>query len=287
MSTILKRILALSLVLILAFAFVGCAEEELTQEEVDQIVANAVAASAEVDSYKFDMNMPMTTMEVIGGAQPGEMAMAVDGAGVVDNASQEMQMTMNMTMDIPEQGEQEMAMETYLVGEWMYMKMSMDEQWMKMQLTEEMWEPQSQIDQQVELLETATEVNYLRSENVDGTACYIMEIVPSMEALGNSLSQRLGMIPGMEGIDFSELDLASLFKEMSFKQWIAKDSYLTMKSGAHMLMEMSPGDVGATGEDFEKMTMSMDTVTELYDYNQAVSIELPEEALEAPEMLGL
>jgi hypothetical protein len=287
MSTILKRILALSLVLILAFAFVGCAEEEVTQEEVDQIVANAVAAGAEVDSYKFDMNMPMTTMEVIGGAQPGEMAMAFDGAGVVDNASQEMQMTMNMTMDIPEQGEQEMAMETYLVGEWMYMKMSMDEQWMKMQLTEEMWEPQSQIDQQVELLETATEVNYLRSENVDGTACYIMEIVPSMEALGNLLSQWLGMIPDMEGIDFSELDLASLFKEMSFKQWIAKDSYLTMKSGAHMLMEMSPGDVGATGEDFEKMTMSMDTVTELYDYNQAVSIELPEEALEAPEMLGL
>ena len=286
MSTILKRILALSLVLILAFAFVGCAEEELTQEEVDQIVANAVAASAEVDSYKFDMNMPMTTIEVIGGAQPGEMAMAVDGAWVVDNASQEMQMTMNMTMDIPGQGEQEMAMETYLVGEWMYMKMSMDEQWMKMQLTEEMWETQSQIDQQVELLETATEVNYLRSENVDGTACYIMEIVPSMEALGNLLSQRLGMIPGMEGIDFP-VDLASLFKEMSFKQWIAKDSYLTMKSGAHMLMEMSPGDVGATGEDFEKMTMSMDMVTEVYDYNQAVSIELPEEALEAPEMLDL
>ena len=50
--------------------------------------------------------------------------------------------------------------------------------------------------------------------------------------------------------------------------------------------EMSPEDVGATEEDFGKMTMDMNIEMKLYDYNQAVSIELPPEALEAPEMPG-
>ena len=35
MSSIAKKMLALSLVLILSFAFIGCAEEELAQEEID------------------------------------------------------------------------------------------------------------------------------------------------------------------------------------------------------------------------------------------------------------
>jgi hypothetical protein len=52
-------------------------------------------------------------------------------------------------------------------------------------------------------------------------------------------------------------------------------------------MEISPEDVGATAEDFEKITMDMNIEVTMHDYNQPVSIELPPEALNATEMAGM
>ena len=278
-----KRILALSLALILSFTLVtlvGCAGG-LPQEEIDQIIANVT--SAEYDTVKFDVEMPMT-MTVVGGSDPGTASIVVDGTGVMDMANEEMQMTMNMTVDIPGIGEQEMAAEVYIVGGWLYTKVDIPEigeQWMKMAVTEEMWQQQGQIEPLLEFLRTAVEIDYLGSETVSGTECYLFEIVPSMEALGELLSQETS---GMGIMDFSQFDLADLYKELSVKEWIAKDSYLLMKVEIGMVLEMSASDVGATADDFDKMTMDIKIVESFYDYNEPVSIELPPEALDAEEI---
>jgi hypothetical protein len=287
MSVVVKKILVLSLVLVLSLTFWGCAGGQLTQEgefsqqEIDQIVANTIAANAAVNTANFDMNMPMT-MELVGGSQAGKMTMAADATGAMDIADKEMQMTVNMTMDIPGQARQEVTEEVYVVGAWIYMKVSITgqgEQWMKMKLTEEMWQQQNQIEQQIEFLKTAIKVNYLGSESVSGTSCYVFEIEPSMETLGNLLSQQQAA-----GIDFSQLNLANLIKKMSVKEWIARDSYLLTKAEVNILMEMRPADVGATASDFTKMTIDMNVGVKVYDYNQPVTITLPPEALDAPEM---
>ena len=281
MSAAVKRILLLSLALILSFTLVGCAGGELTQEEIDRIINNVT--NAQFDTVKLDMDMSMT-VEVVGGSEPGEMTMVGDGTGVMDMVNEEMQMTMNMTLDIPELGEQDMATEVYLVGDWMYTGVDIPEvgmQWIKMPATEGMWQQQSQVDQQIELLKTAVEIKSLPDEAVSGTDCYVFEVVPTMEALGELLSQQTS---GMGGMDFGQFNLADLFKEMTVKEWIAKDSYQVMKTEVYMLMQMSPADVGATEADFEKMTMDVNVGMRSYDYNQPVSIILPPEALDAMEM---
>jgi hypothetical protein len=282
MSAIKKTlILALSLALILSFTLVGCVGGELTQEEIDRIVTNVT--TAKYDTVKLDMDISMA-MTLEGGDEPGEIAMVGDGTGVIDMASEEMHMAMNMSMDIPELGEQEMGTEVYLVGEWMYTSVNvleMGEQWIKMKLSEEIWQQQSQIKQQIELLKTAVTVDYLGSEVVNGTDCYVFEVVPTVEALGELLSQQAY---GMGGMDLGQLNLADLFKEMSIKYFIAKDSYQVTKAEVAAVMEMRPADVGATEADFEKMTIDMNTGTRFYDYNQPVSIDLPEAALDAVEM---
>ena len=71
-----------------------------------------------------------------------------------------------------------------------------------------------------------------------------------------------------------------MVKEMLFKQWIAEDGYLIMKSKTHVVMEISPEDVGASAEEFQRATVDQSTVMVFYDYNEPVSIELPTEALE-------
>jgi outer membrane lipoprotein-sorting protein len=300
MSKVMRIILALSLALSLSFAIIGCADEEaaqgeLTQEKVEQIVADAAVATEGVKTFKFDMDMQMA-MDMIAEGESGQISIVADYSGSMDQADNEMQMLMDIKMDfdVPDGTEQmgmDMDMEVYIVGDWMYMKMGMlglGEEWMKMVLTDEVWQEQSQISQfgeQIELLASATEVSLLGSEDVNGTACYVVEIVPEMGALGNLLSQLQTL--GMEGLDFGQLNLADLFKEVSIKEWIAKDSYLLTKSEIYMLMEISAGDVGATEDDFGKMTMDVNMVMKLYDYNQEVSIELPEAALQAEEMPGL
>ncbi len=287
MSTMIRKILLLSLALVLAFALLGCAEEEetLTSEQIDQVWTGAMSALAEAETYEFDMAASMT-MEVFGGTEPGTMSLSADGTGVIDRVNREMQMTMDMTMSASEEGEQEMSMETYIVDEWVYMKMSIPEvgeQWMKTKLTPEMWQTQQQIEQTMELLQTATEVKFLGSEAVDGVQCYVFDIIPDVGKLVEYLSEQ----QGMQGVDLEDIEnLEELFENMSIstKAWIAEDSLFLTKSTANMLMDMTPDDVGATPEDFDRATMDLSTVMTVYGYNQPVSIELPAEALEAVEI---
>lgn len=287
MLTMIRKILLLSLALLLCFAFVGCAEKEetLSSEQIDQIITEAVDALAEAETYKFDTDMSIT-MDVIGGTEPGRMSMGADGTGAIDSVNREMQMAMNMTMNVPGQSEQEMGMEIYIVGEWVYVKMSvplMGEQWMKTKLTPEMWEMQKQVDQQIELLKTATEVKLVGSELVDGTDCYVFDIIPDVEKLAEFLAQQ----QGMQGMDLEDIEnLEELFEKtsMSIREWIAKDSSLLMRAQAHMLMEVTPEDVELTLEDFDRMTMDFSIDMTIRDYNQPITIELPPEALQAPEI---
>jgi hypothetical protein len=293
MSAVLKKVLVFSLALMLCFAFVGCAEKEepLTSEEIDQIITEAVNGLADAETYKFDMDLSVS-MEIVGGTDPGTMSIGANATGAIDNVNEEMHMLMDITVNMPEQDEQEMGVEIYIVGGWVYVKMSipeLGEQWLKMGLTPEMWEMQKLTEQQMELLETAMNIELVGSESVGGVDCYIFEITPDMGKFVAYLSEMLGMqglsSEGMEAFGWLFGDLfEDMFKELSIKEWIAKDSSLFVKAEVHMVIEVSPEDVGATAEDFQKVTMDMDIGMAAHDYNEPVSIELPPEALDALEI---
>ncbi len=283
MSATLKKLLLLSLALVLSFslvAFVGCGA--LTQEEIDQIIANV--ASAEPETVSFDIDVPMS-IKVVGGSDPGTMTVAVVGSGVMDMVNEEMQATMDMTMDIPDEGEQNISAEIYFVDDWMYVGMDVPgygEQWMKMRADEEMWQQPDPLEQQLALWEGAVEVKSLGSETVNGVECYVFDIKPDMGILSDMLAQETSGM-GMDLMDLGQLDLTDMFKELSVKEWLAQDSYLPMKMEIKIVMEVGAGDA-ATGGDFDKMTIDVELNMNFYDYNQPVSIELPPEALEAEEM---
>ncbi|KPK20730.1 MAG: hypothetical protein AMJ70_08155 [Dehalococcoidia bacterium SG8_51_3] len=278
----MQRIVFVSVLVIalMASLLVGCADKELTQEDLEQLVNDVLVANAKVQTVKFDMNTT-TKMEMIGGPQPEGATMVGEGTGAIDSANREMQLIMDMDIDVPGKAKQSMPMESYLVDDWMHIKVSVEEkgaQWMKMPLPDEMWDSQSAISQQIELLQTAKVVNFLGREDVNGMDCYVVEMVPSAEALNKMLSQM--QMPDIEEADFSHLSFADMIKEMSFKQWIAEDGYLIMKSETHVLMEISSEDVGAAVDEFQKITADQTSVMLFYDYNEPVSIELPADALD-------
>lgn len=285
MAATLKKLLLLSLALVLSFslvAFVGCGEE-LSQEEIDQIIANIT--SAEYNTVSFDIDMSMS-LKVSGGSDAGTMTADAVGSGAMDMVNEGAQMTMDMALDIPEVGEQDVSAQIYFVDGWMYMGMDIPElgaQWMKMEADEAMWPQPDPLEQQMELWEGAIEVKSLGTETVNGVECYVYEMIPDMGVLSDMLAQEMSGM-GMDLMDFAQFDLSDMYKEFSVKEWLAQDSYLPMKIDIKVVMEVEAGDFGATGDDFDKTTMDVEMNMDFYDYNQPVSIVLPPEALDAEEM---
>jgi hypothetical protein len=283
MSATLKKLLLLSLALVLSFslvAFVGCGGK-LTQEEIDQIIAGAADASYETVS--FDIELPMTA-EVSGGGDAGVMTVDMSGTGAMDIVNEAMQVTMNMAMDVPGQGSQDIDAATYIVEGWMYTGATIPgygEQWTKMALTEQIWQQQDQVEQYIRLLATAVEVDYKGTETVNGVECYVFEVEPDMSILNDLLQQETSTL-GM--MDLSSLDVAELYQELSVKEWLAVDSYRLQRTEVEMTMEFGPGDVEATSDDFEKMSIDIKMTMRFYAYDQPVTVVLPPEALDAEEM---
>ncbi|MBI2830959.1 MAG: hypothetical protein HYX79_01720 [Chloroflexi bacterium] len=287
MSIARKLTASLAAVLALSLVFSGCAQKQLT---VQEIVANAAVANAKVEAYKVDMNLAME-MEGLGGQLPGPLAgkinMAVDGVGFVNNASKEMKMAVNMDLQTSAQGgKMGVAMDLYGTGGWTYVKIGiplMGEQWMKTRLTEDSWSAQDQMALQVELLKTATEVTLLGSEKVEGVDSYIVKITPDIDAVVKWLMSQQ-QFSGVTDVALSKLDLSKFVKSFSLTEWVAKDGFLFTKAEISALFEINAADFGGTAKDSGKVTMDMNGKMKFYDYNQQVSISLPPEALKAQEM---
>jgi len=282
----LKKILIISalVLLIIAGLLAGCAEGKLSQQQLEQMVTDVLTANAAVETCKFDMDI-LTDIEIIGGSNAGKVPMTAKGTGIVDSVNKKMQMTLNMTIDIPDKGKQEIPAMYYFVDGWMYMKMSIPgqgDQWLRMKMPADMWDQKSQLNQQLKLLGTAENVEYMGTEDVNGTSCHVVQITPSSEALRDMISQV--ELPEMGGIDLTSIDLADLLKVITVKEWIASDTNLFVKTEQHMVIEINAEDFGAAKDDFQKIVEDINVNMRLYDYNKSVTIELPVEALEATSL---
>jgi len=219
-------------------------------------------AEAEIETYRFDMDMEMTMV----GEMPGTVTMDVTGA--IDELNREMYMDTQMSMSMPLP--METGMETYIVGDWIYMGVEIPGEpamWMKMTMAEYMWEELDITSQQLDLLMDFVEVELLGTETVGGVECYKLGVTPEMETLWE-WAQMQG---DMEELD-PALDLEDIITDFSITEWVAKDTYFTTKAVIDMTMTIESDTIDMT------MTMLM------YGFNEAVIIELPPEAEAAEEI---
>lgn len=265
---------------------------ELTEQEAQQMVADSMVAMRNVNSYTFSMDMEMT-MEATGGSSPGKVSTSMESSGAADIPAKKMKMSFELSIDEidiedqPEDMMQNISAEMYMIGETAYMKMDipeMGEQWVKMPLTEEMKEAYNldMVEQQLEPLETAADIEYLKSEKIDGSDCYVLKIVPDLTAMMDWFE---GQQMATGGLDFGEMgNLEDVFDEISYTVWIDKDNELIRKMDINMVMEMDAEQFGAGESEFDNMSMDISMQMNIRDFNEPVSIDLPEEAEDAPEM---
>jgi len=273
----------LAIVCVPLVATIGCADGQMSDADLEKMVREIVATNAAVETTAFDLTMD-AQVDVEGDADVDQMVISGVGSGVVDSASQSMHMTMDMVTTVPGEGEIELPVEYYVVDGWMYMSVQVPEQgeqWMKFQMPQGMWEQQSQVQQQIDMLRDAEEVTYLGTEEVNGVVCHVVKIIPDMESLREMVAQMQGQMGGLEGIDLSAMDLSQMMKSMSMTQYIAEDSLLLMKTEQHMVIEITAEQLGIPGDEFERITEEVSTAMVFRDYNEPATIQLPQAALAA------
>jgi len=275
------------MLVLLSVMLTGCAGGEMSEADIQKTVEEIVTTNYEVETSTFDLSME-AEIDVEGG-EDVSVALVGTGTGVTDSVNRQMHMVMNMTVSTPEQDTIDMPVEYFLVDGWMYMKVSVpeqEEQWLKMEMPDDMWEKQNQAQQQIEMLQTAEEVNFLGIEEVNGVECYVVEIIPDLSALQQMISQVQGQMSQFGNVDLSAMDLGRMLKQVSVTQYVAMDSYLFMRTDQHMVMEITPEAMGLPDDEFDRITEDVTTVLLFRDYNEPVTIQLPQGALAAVQMGG-
>ena len=305
----MKKKMKAGLVIVVAIAAVMMLSSyagAVTEEELIRAIN-----VAEVDTYKYDMDMTVTTEMLMGNETNATepmvmvMVMVVNGSGVVDNINKSMWGTMSTCMNMSEITEANTSVDTngnsssdmpgtiwesemYIINYTMYMKMDMSSilpnqlLWLKSEMTEEDWESEDLLGPQMELLNCST-VTLLEDEEVKGVDCYVLKIAPDIEKYREIIMNQSIIEQAETGAEMIQ-DIPDVLNKsisnITMIEWVAKDKKFVMKAEAAIDMTMSP-------DTEEEAKVAMDYTMTFYDYNVPVSIVLPPEAEDATDISDL
>jgi len=282
MGTILRKILPPFLILSLALGLISCVpgEVQITEEELVERVATA---AENIKTCQFDMNVKID-MSGKSKDKTMEMSMLLNNTSIIDNVNKKR--LMKTVMMMPEKGKAPQSVETeaYFVNNVMYMKMNlpgMPEQWVKQKMPQDFWERQNQIKQLVELLK-ASQIEILGSERINNTDCWVIKVTPDLKKLWQTAMQQWGLIKPL--VKDENLDLEKIVKNVAQKQWVAKDTYFTIKTQTQMSLIMSSENLNLPSEEEFEINIDESIDLTFHNYNEPVSIELPPEAEKATEL---
>ncbi len=288
-----KGFVALLILGILLVSAVACGEGQAGP--VEEIADAAVVAYAGLDTYyQFDMDVTME-MDITTADEIVEGTVTVDMNGASDKVNGRTYLNMQVSADLPQATE--MGVERYIIDDYMYVKIDVPGEpptWMKWEICLQCGggEKLDPVGQQVDLLKDSVDVELIGTEMVDATECYVLEVSPGLEKLWQWAQEQQGI---GERLPDLESDLEQVISDFSINQWIAKDTYFTLKSTLDMTLTFSLGESSspfpncpACGPklsfpgDFA-MTFDITATVVVYDIEEPFTIELPPEAEDAEE----
>ncbi len=281
------RSFLLILVLLAVLALVGCGSPE-TKVSADKVVQDALAAQAGSSSYRMVVKLDASAQGTMSGS-----ALNATLSGTVDCLFDQTNKKMKgqAEADINVTGEQPMAFkagaEVYVVDNYTYMQatvMGMSQEWTKQALPADFWQSLASDNFQMALL-TSVEAEYLKEEKVGGVTCYVLDLTPDVSQLQQMLQQMLSDGSSNQGTDSEIPNLESFVKSMSFKVWIAKDTSFLTQTKIELTLSITPEALGQPANG-ESLTITLDLTMNTSDFNQSVSIQLPDEAKNADEGEG-
>lgn len=272
-----KYLSALLLAVTIVTVCLACSGTEASLS-AEQVLENTLAAQENVDSFRLDATITIDVQ-----SPEAETAISAEANCAVDLADREMEAIADM--DIQMTGFSLSAeMQAYVVDNYTYAMTSIlgQTQWTKQALPAETWQNIENSRYQIEGLLDSVEAEIVKQERLNGVDCYVLELTPDLGELQQALMEQPGI-----GDAFTEMpDLESMVQNISFRVWVAKDTYFLMKADIDMTLVMDTANMGMpVGEGPATIQLSLQVIAS--DYNEPISVELPPEAESATEGSGL
>ncbi len=253
----MKGIALLLVMSVLLFGTVipGCKGAEEKAPAAKEIVEAAIEAVTQLNTYRF-RTADYMDMVTEGTGQTGVWKIEIEGA--VDEAGRKM--LKSIQFNFKEQGAtSRSSMDIYLVGGWAYIK-SDDNSWDRSQSSEDYWEQQDAMSQQLGLLTKLAPVELLGTETVNGVESYKLQLKPEKRAVWSWIVSQ-GWSQILEG--HKQEFTADIVSDYLILQWVAKDTHFLVKSAMEITMRIDAD------------TIVYSTTVLMQDFNMSVTIELP------------
>jgi hypothetical protein len=280
---LVKIISTVLAVLMLGTMVAGCSGA-LGEEGARDLALQAVANYDQLRYLKFDITMPVA-MSVTGGAQAGTGSITVQSNGSVDNASRSLHMGNKISLTSAGSSDYQVPSDTYVMGNWAYMALTYtdgSQQWMKSQITPDMWVLQNSLNEPVNLMRSSTSFQSVGEEKIGSADCAIIEVQPTRDVLGQWLDEQ--QVLDMSSTTWSEADLPTVVKQASYKFWVDQKTKQIMKMQIDLTLEATPIDVKAKSTDFTLLTYKVSATILVYDFNVPFNLLLPDGAKTAVDL---
>lgn len=271
-------------------AWGGIPIEQLTQQQLQQLLDDSIDNFEKLNTYKFDVAMAITS-NITGGSNPMNTLFYTTMAGGTNIATEQTQMTLAMTMAMAsekqEYEEQNLDYDVYCMPDWLYMKMSstgMGEQLVKIKTSSDIKEflKLNDVNQQLMSLESPSKIEYLRTEQFNGVDCYVLSVSPSTKQLSEWLKKQNGYLQNMDWENL--LNNSNNLLSISLLYYVTKDTNLMMYTVTDMTLSLSPAEAGVPTQDFDNMYMNIVKEMKLLEHNQEFSVTVPDEVKLANEV---
>jgi len=274
---------------LLTLTSTGCSNSTLstTLTASQTIVSKTLSALSGVKSFNLETDIT-NNYKLIGG--PTTDITEWEGTKLVGVSNQEMEMNMTIA-EIYSGTNINASLEMYFKDGEEYLKtvatgLYQQNPWTKTQLNSTLWNSEAQLSYLTELLKNAAQYSSVENEKVNGIDCYVLTITSSVQATIDfvvSQEQPFGTqidVMWGGGIPIVRQDA---YKNGSIQLWINQKNYLPVKVDVNIDFQ---GDVGGgSGITISPTTNPIDSNFQgelnFSNYNQSVSIQLPQEALNA------
>jgi len=262
----------------------GISPENLTQQQWQDILTVALEYQAHLDTYKLAVMTTVST-DAAGGQNPWKLSLntALSGFKNIKENQKQISNSKSMAMNgLGQNGEVQNAYyDTFALGDWMYVNMANPNGgviWIKIKNSSNLEDyfSYSIADQQMSLVNSPTDIKYVKTEQVHGVDCYVLSITLNKSELATWLSQ--------QDIGLNEPDWQNIvsdvnaIKEINCTYYVARDSYRVMRMYLSTTIELTPEQANLGSNNIEKVTLNLSMDTILYDQNVLNTISLPAEA---------
>ena len=259
------------LVSILIVGMLSACTSDMTPEMMQERI---IQANTDLQSYSTDMTMKMDMSTSVQG-KPMVITADTTQSGSIDRKNKKLFMKGSTKTSFSGM-KLDMATETYIVDDMVYVKVM--DNWMKMQIQNELWNQQDHIKQTMGLLETGT-IDVLPEEEMDGMSYYVFAIQPDMKKV---VEIALKSQEQSEVLD-EHIDFADMVRKYTATIYVNKKTFVIERQKIDMRLVMTAENMGKNMINSSDITMETKIVAKMYDINKKVTITLPEEALGAQD----